>query len=660
MNRKTPKFISPDGEANALGTGCPITRRDFVGTTLAAAGAGAIAATVPGAGSKAHAQGLDTAEWTGPGGIGDYARSNGNTAEVVNAAHRIRDGVHDASLANVVETGETYDLVVVGGGVAGMGAAYALHKKHGGSRRCLVLENHPMFGGESKGNLIELDGHVMAAPQGANQGDRFTEGEFGDLYRELGIPADFEFAEATGTSRPLRIANDHYDLLFNKQKLATTGFYLGPQHGWFRDPTWEDGYASLPWPAEYKKTLTTWYRDKQDYAPAGLGGKTTDPSDRGDTDDPTEDTKLARWLDTMTYAEFIRDRMQLDPGAIARYIDPYIGTTLGGSLDTVSAYGARVLGMPGVSAAGWRWVEPKDVLFSFPMGNAVYPRYLVRAMIPGAYQDNSLETMVYGRTRHEALDLPSNSTRVRLASTAVRVEHEGSAEQADTVAVTYDKGGKLYRVKARGVVMACGGWVGRRVVKGMPDDLLAGYYTYTHTPVLVANVAVRHWRYLDKLGISAARWFEGFGFATNLRRPMIVGGKAEALSPDKPTILTFYMPFMQPGLPAQAQTATGRQRLFNTSFAQFEHQIRRQLQEMFGPHGFDSKRDIGAIVLNRWGHALLVPQPGFFFGTDGKPSTRDLVRKGFGRIAFGCAELQGHTSWFAAYNEGKRAALQLI
>jgi spermidine dehydrogenase len=148
MNRKTPKFISPDGEANALGTGCPITRRDFVGTTLAAAGAGAIAATVPGAGSKAHAQGLDTAEWTGPGGIGDYARSNGNTAEVVNAAHHIRDGVHDASLGNVAETGETYDLVVVGGGVAGMGAAYALHEKHGGSRRCLVLENHPMFGGE--------------------------------------------------------------------------------------------------------------------------------------------------------------------------------------------------------------------------------------------------------------------------------------------------------------------------------------------------------------------------------------------------------------------------------------------------------------------------------------------------------------------------------
>ncbi len=658
MTRKTPKQTSVEREMSSLGTGCPITRRDFVGSTLAAAGAGAVAGSIPI--SATRAQGLDDAGWTGPGGIGDYARSNGNTAGVVNAAHGIRDGLHDGALQGVADTGETYDLVVVGGGVAGMAAAHALHRKHGGSRRCLVLDNHPMFGGESKGNLIELDGHVMAAPQGANQGDRFTTGEFGELYRELGIPADFEFADATGTSQPLRIANDHYDLLFNKQKLATTGWYLGPEHGWFREPAWQDGYASLPWPQERRRVLAEWFADKRDHAPADVPGSTLDPSDRGDTDDPTEDTALARWLDTMTYEQFIRDRLRLDPSIIAQYIDPYIGTTLGGSLDTASAYGARVLGMPGVSAAAWRWTEPKDVLFAFPMGNAVYPRYLVRALIPDAYPDGSLRTMVYGQTRHEALDRPGNATRIRLASTAVRVEHEACAGAKDRVVVTYVREGRLHRVTARGVVMACGGWVNRRVVKDMPSELLDGYRTYTHTPVLVANVAVRHWRFLDRLGISAARWFEGFGFATNLRRPMRIDGKAEALSPDRPTILTFYVPFMQRGLPAAAQTALGRQKLFATTFAGFEQQIRKQLQEMFGPHGFDAKRDIGAIVLNRWGHALAVPQPGFFFGTQGKPSARDLARRGYGRIAFGCAELQGHTSWIAAYNEGSRAALQLV
>lgn len=103
----------------------------------------------------------------------------------------------------------------------------------------------------------------------------------------------------------------------------------------------------------------------------------------------------------------------------------------------------------------------------------------------------------------------------------------------------------------------------------------------------------------------------------------------------------------------------GRQELFATPFAGFEQRIRTQLQAMFGAHGFDAKRDIGAIILNRWGHAFSVPQPGFYFGRDGRPAARELVRKGYGRIAFGCAELQGYQTWVAAYLEGKRAMRQV-
>jgi hypothetical protein len=41
---------------------------------------------------------------------------------------------------------------------------------------------------------------------------------------------------------------------------------------------------------------------------------------------------------------------------------------------------------------------------------------------------------------------------------------------------------------------------------------------------------------------------------------------------------------------------------------------------MFARAEFDAKRDIAGIILNRWGHASLNPQPGFFFGKDGKPA----------------------------------------
>jgi spermidine dehydrogenase len=366
----------------------------------------------------------------------------------------------------------------------------------------------------------------------------------------------------------------------------------------------------------------------------------------------------------MSYGEFIRNVMKLDSRPIARFFDQYLAVTLGGTVDGVSAFGARTANLPGVSAADWRDppADAEDISFAFPMGNAIYPRLMVRAMLPAAYQDGSLTTLVYGQTRREELDRPQNATRIRLGSTAVSVQHDGSPGQANTVSVIYDQGGKLHRVRARGVVMACGGWVSRRVVRGMPEDLLAGFYSFNHTPVLVANVAVRHWRFLDKLGIAAAQWFEGFGFATNIRRPMRIDGKAEVFSPDKPTILTFYAPILEPAstLPVRVQTTQGRQRLFASSFADFEQRIRAQMQEMFGPHGFDAKRDIGAIILNRWGHAFIVPEPGFFFGRDAQPAARDLARKGFGRIAFGSAELQGQQVWFAAYEEGRRAALQVV
>ena len=66
--------------------------------------------------------------------------------------------------------------------------------------------------------------------------------------------------------------------------------------------------------------------------------------------------------------------------------------------------------------------------------------------------------------------------------------------------------------------------------------------------------------------------------------------------------------------------------------------------------------DIAGIVLNRWGHAYISPQPGFHFGKDGKDAPKDTVKKGFGRIQFGHSELSGYMSHTRALNEGARAA----
>ncbi len=80
------------------------------------------------------------------------------------------------------------------------------------------------------------------------------------------------------------------------------------------------------------------------------------------------------------------------------------------------------------------------------------------------------------------------------------------------------------------------------------------------------------------------------------------------------------------------------------------------MTNMFSAEGFDAKRDVAGIVLNRWGHAYISPQPGFHFGKDGNEAPKEVVRRGFGRIQFGHSELTGYMSHTAALNEGARAA----
>jgi spermidine dehydrogenase len=176
----------------------------------------------------------------------------------------------------------------------------------------------------------------------------------------------------------------------------------------------------------------------------------------------------------------------------------------------------------------------------------------------------------------------------------------------------------------------------------------------------VANVALRNWKAFDKLGISAARWFDGFGFFTNIRQPMRIDGATMPLDPAKPVMLTLYVGYPQPGVPIAAQTAGARARLFATSYSDLELQIRKQLQQMFGPAGFDAKRDIGGIVFNRWGHAYFAPQPGFHFGTAGSPAPLEVIRERYGRVAFGHSELAGRQSWGHAAQESRRALKQVL
>jgi spermidine dehydrogenase len=228
------------------------------------------------------------------------------------------------------------------------------------------------------------------------------------------------------------------------------------------------------------------------------------------------------------------------------------------------------------------------------------------------------------------------------------------------VNVTYAVGGQLRRVSAQSAIVASGGWITRHIVRDMPPAYIDAYAQFHHGPILVVNVAVRNWKPFAKLGITSAHWFDGFGFFVNVRQPMVVNGMPVPLDPSKPAMLTMYVGFPQTGSPINVQTATARTMLFSTSYADFERKIRKQLQEMFGSAGFEARRDIAGIIINRWGHAYIAPQPGFYFGSVERPSPLEVIRARYGRIAFGHSELSGRQSWGRAGQEAQRATKQIL
>lgn len=627
----------------------PITRRDFVNGALVGCGAALVAGGERAAATTAAELAPSGSPWTGYGGVGDYSVSNGNTEAVMNAAHRIRDRLYPDMSAKAVD--ESVDMVIVGGGFSGMTAAYEFSKRAGPHRSCLLLENHPVMGGEAKQNEFIVDGRRLTAPQGSNAGlllkEGYIKGSFGegrydvytDYYRELGLPTHFDLEPLSGGAERYDIPNYHFAPMHPASESGYgTGYYFRG-HGWVRDPA-KDRFKNTPWPSADQKDVDDFVNNRRDVL-AGM-------------------SNAEAWLDSIYYSDLL-DRLGYGT-QVRRCIDPYIAVAnFGVCANAISAYAAHRLGLPGTTIPNAAKNDYSDIgVVSFPGGNTTILRMMLARMLPGAIAgDGTLAATATSPINFARLDRPGAPLRIRLSSTVLDVRHEGNSITADHVIVTYARGDSIRKVRARAVVMASGGWINRNIVADLPETFRAAYSEFHYGPVLTANVALRNWRFFDKLGFINARWFDGIGWQVCVRRNVAFAG-AKALTPDDPTVLTFYIPLLDPELAPSAQGPAGRARLLATSYADFELQIRTQLAEMFGSTGFDARRDIAGIILNRWGHAYCAPQPGFFLGRNGHSPPHEVLRQPHGRIVFAHSELQGLMNMAYGMMEAHRGATQAM
>src|SRR6202158_470490 len=145
-----------------LGMDRPITRRDFLNGIAVGAAAGAsgpllAASPAPAAAGPGAAQLPPAAQ----DAFGYYppllTGLRGNHPGSFEDAHALRDG---KPTPTATDTGEEYDLIVVGAGLSGLAAAHFYRAQSKAHSRILILDNHDDFGGHAKRNEFNVNGHL--------------------------------------------------------------------------------------------------------------------------------------------------------------------------------------------------------------------------------------------------------------------------------------------------------------------------------------------------------------------------------------------------------------------------------------------------------------------------------------------------------------------
>src|SRR5580700_6885399 len=427
-----------------------ITRRDFLGSALLASGSALLGGISP---VELLAQKDD---FTGYGGVGDYSNANGNTLAVLEAGHAIRDRVYDPLRKDVVDTGEIYDCVIIGGGISGLAAALFFHRSAGARMKCLIVENHPIFGGEAKQNEFLVEGKRLIAHQGsAIYQIQYPQSFLAKFYESIGLQTPkLTYQSWAGPGPEFPLCTTPYQAVGLQH--GQYGFWFGAKFNqkpgmWLTDPLGKklDGApVSNPTRLEWLR----WLKGEE------VGGtKFEHPKVEGDA--------ISRYLDSITLEQHYMERFGLSRETIRTFLSPVEGGGAGLGPDALSAFSEYAFEMlhPLPDPAG----ETDQM---FPGGNATIARLLLKSLIPsGIDGPHTIEGVTRNTVNFAALDTAQTAARVRLSSTVVAVQHEAAPNQAEFVSIVYLKGGKLYRVKACSVVVAGGSWTTRHIVRDLPE-----------------------------------------------------------------------------------------------------------------------------------------------------------------------------------------------
>ncbi len=546
---------------------------------------------------------------------------------------------------------EHYDLVIVGAGMSGLAAAWYYLKKAGPEARVLVLDNHDDFGGHAKRNEFHHKNRMLLSLGGAQNLD--SPSNYGDvagsLLIDLGIdeaaiakmaantPDDYLLGGKLGGNCGLTVPDgDEY--------LTIGGNWLKFFHG---RGDYKAAVVELPIPKNQRDKLVGFFGGEQDLL------------------DDLSLTEKWDYVNNTSYNQFLLDRVGLSVDTIP-ILNAHLRILNGPSGWNHTVLEGILAGSPGLRAMGWLadFVDSIGAMLldelagdirMFPDGNASVARLLVQKMIPDVAPGmKGLEDVAIARFNYGALDQADQSTRIRLNSTVV-----GVREVDDYVQIDYVQQGKPLRITANHCVLACYNNLIPALCPEMSDAQKSGLGYGVRVPFVYANILLENGRAFSELGVQITQCpYDPFQWVA-AAPTMTTGGYEPPRGPDDPMVV-FMMASPTPADGTQGTTRDllrlGRHKIYASTFDDYEQQIREQLQNMLGKHGFNHEADIKAITVNRIPHGYAY----WYQGLDDPEweegqAPHEIGRQQFGRISIANTDSEVTPLMNAAFDAAHRA-----
>jgi spermidine dehydrogenase len=552
---------------------------------------------------------------------------------------------------------ERYDLIVVGGGISGLAAAWFYRERHGAGARILILENLDDFGGHAKRNEFRAGSRLILGYGGSESlqsPQAYFSPTVGGLMRALGVDlARFETAFERDLYPGLGLARG---VFFDRESFGQDRLVVGDGQPIAADDIAPERLNARP--------IEAFIADfpLSEEAKAQLVRLHTAPIDWLDGMSPEEKEEYLRHT---SYHDYVTQKCGLNAEA-AMYFQarPHDFFALG--TDALPAWDGREVGYPGFAGLGLAAEEDphaaamaEPYIHHFPDGNASIARLLVRSLVPEVAGGKDMEDIVLADFDYSRLDRDGAPVRIRLNSMAVHVRRpEGPVE----VVYVDTRSEQVRKVEARHCVLACFNMIIPHLLPELPAAQKEALASCVKAPLVYTKVVARDWRPFAALGVHEIYAPMAFHARTKLDYPVSLGGYRHPRSPDEPIGLQLVHVPLAPhqGLTAREQYRAGRARLLEMSFADFEEPTRDQLDRMLGAGGFASGRDITAITVNRWSHGYAyatnsLDDPDYEEGAE--PFVQ--ARRPFGNVTIANSDAAWDAYAHAAIDEAARAVAEL-